>query len=255
MKAKLLISRILLVILMLAPVAARSEVNFSLKGSYRSDPAGQNVQATAAYEGLLWGEVDKEMPLYGYYRLGASAGGTPTAAAFVEVAPVAPLIFKLQQASTYRFLESSVFDCKSRYCFGVVDRTDMSVTALGGYGDILGMVSYVWRDIRTPRGFGPVAAELEYFSVSEGRHNYGEWNVAVGYMVSEEITAGLQYTSGRISDGDKEFSSLYGVCQWPWLNLDWTAGVGRFSSDEPGITGNGVVLTIGKKFGETLSLF
>lgn len=256
MKARSLKSRFLLFIfIVMSAASAKTEMNLSLKGSYRSDPAGQNIQAIAGYDGLLWGEVNKEIPLYGYYRLGASVGGTPTAAAFIEVAPIAPLIFKLQQASTYRFLESSVFDCKKLYCFGVMDRTDISVTAVGAYGNILGMISYLWRDIRTPSGFGPVVSELEYFSLPEGRHNYGEWNAALGYKLDDDTIIGLQYTAGRVSSGDKQFSSIYGVYQWRWAELDWTAGAGHFASDEVGVTGTGVILTIGKKFGDTLSLF
>lgn len=249
-------------VILFSALPALAGLNGQLKLNYRNKPAGQNLLATAAYDGLLWGTPDTEMPLYGFYRAGLVAGGTPTAAAFVEVAPVAPLVFRLQKGSTYRYLESSVFECAREYCFGVADRTDLSVTAVGAYGRVLGLVSYLWRDLRLPESSNPVVAEQEYFTARAGRHNYGEWTVALGYKLVDngrgaEIAdrLGLQYTAGEISEGHRRMNSVYAVYQWSWQGLNLTAGAGHFDTDQPGVSGEGLILAIGKNFGESLSLF
>ncbi len=232
-----------------------AQMNYDLKAGYRSTPAGNNIAATAQYDSLLWGAADKEKPWYGYYSVGFTLGGAPTAAAFVQVAPIAPLIFELQKSATYRFSNSAVFDCDRIYCFGVSDRTEASATILGGYGNIVGFITTLWKNIRLPDSSNPVLSELEYFAATPGEHFYNETTAALAYRLDEEKSAGIVYSSGRFSEGDRKTNSAYGVFRWKWQELDLTGGLGQYNSDQPGIGGTSFIFAIGKKFGECLSLF
>ncbi|MEK6628376.1 MAG: hypothetical protein AABY53_07100 [Bdellovibrionota bacterium] len=234
---------------------SHAQINYKLSGQYRSTPAANNFLGTVAYDGLLWGNVDKQKPLYGFYKVGLVLGGSPTAAAFVEVAPIAPVIFKLQKSSTYRFTKSSTFDCANVYCFGVMDRTDFSVTAGAAYNNIVGLVSYLWRDIRTPSSTNLVVAEQELFTLVPGRHYYNEMSITAGYLFEDKKMLGAAYSAGEISDGRRRSNSVYGFYRWRWNDLDLTAGAGSYQTDQSFVGGNGVIFAIGKKFGESLSLF
>lgn len=236
-------------------VNSHAQINYKLSGQYRSTPSATNFLGTVAYDGLLWGNVDRQKPLYGFYKLGLVLGGSPTAAAFVEVAPIAPIVFKLQKSSTYRFTKSAVFDCTTVYCFGVLDRTDFSITMGAGYKNIVGLVSYLWRDIRAPSSANLVVAEQELFTITSGNHYYNEMSITAGYLFEDKTLLGLHYTAGEISEGRRRSNSVYGVYRWQWNELDLTAGVGSYQTDQAYVGGNGVIFAIGKKFGDSLSLF
>lgn len=236
-------------------VNSYAQINYKLSAQYRSTPSATNFLGSVAFDGLLWGNVDKQKPLYGYYKLGFTLGGSPTAAAFVEVAPIAPVVFKLQKSSTYRFTKSAVFDCTAVYCFGVLDRTDFSMTAGAAYKNIVGLVSYLWRDIRAPSSENLVVAEQELFTLTPGYHYYNEVSITGGYLFEDKTFLGVHYAAGEISEGRRRSSSVYGIYRWQWNELDLTAGAGSYQTDQAYVSGNGVIFAIGKKFGESLSLF
>ena len=230
-------------------------MNSSFKFQYRSLPGAANVSANLAYDDLLWGKVSKETPLYGYYKFGAVAGGSPTLGAFIEVAPIAPLVFKYQKSMTYRFLKSSSFDCATAYCFGDLDRSDFSVHLAAGYGRIIGVASYLWRNLNAPESSNPVVAEQELFTMTSGEHSYNEAGLTVGYLLRDSSVVGLVYTSAVISEGNRHSNSIYGIYHWKWNGFDLTTGAGRYDTEQPDVSASGVLFVIGKKFGESLSLF
>ena len=243
--------------------ATFSQVHYKLNLQYRSTPSAKNIVGTAAYDGLLWGSVDKELPLYGYYKLGVVAGGAPTMGTFFELAPVAPLVFKFQKSSTYRFLESSIFDCVEVFCYGTVDRTETSVSLGLGYKSIVGVLSYLNRDIRSPASSKLVLLEQENFLVVPGHQTYHEMTIFSGYKLNPQQILGIHYTMGEISEGSRQIRALYGIFQWKWHwtseekddLLDVTLGLGSYQTDQDYVSGNGILFAIGKKFGESLSLF
>lgn len=255
MKVKLLSSKVIFFAITIFFIFAKAETNYKVLAQYRTVPSALNVLATGSYESLLWGEVDKKKPLYGYYKVGAALGGSPTAAAFLEVAPIAPIVFKIQKSMTYRFTKSQVFDCKNVYCYGVIDRTDASVSAAAGYNGYVGVLSYLWRNLNAPSSENSVMAEQELFLTTSGEHFYNELTLAVGYMLEDKKMIGLYSTAARFSDGDRKSNSLYAVYRWPWQEWDLTGGVGQYRTDEAFVGGQGVIFTIGKKFGESLALF
>lgn len=214
-----------------------------------------NVSGVVAYDDLLWGKVSKEAPLYGYYRLGGVAGGSPTLGAFIEVAPIAPLVFRYQKSITYRFLKSSSFDCATTYCFGAFDRSDFSVQLAAGYGRVIGLATYLWRTLNAPESSNPVVAEHELFTVSSGEHTFSEAGLTVGYLLRDSSVVGLTYTSGIISEGNRHSNSVYGIYHWKWKGFDLTAGAGRYDTEQHDVSASGVLFVIGKKFGDSLSLF
>lgn len=214
-----------------------------------------NIAGVVAYDDILWGKVSRETPLYGYYRLGALAGGSPTLGAFIEVAPIAPLVFRYQKSITYRFLKSSSFDCENYYCFGAFDRSDFSVQLAAGYGRVVGAVSYLWRNLNAPESSNPVIAEHELFTVSSGEHLYNEAGITVGYLMRDSSVVGLTHMSAVISEGNRHSSSIYGIYHWKWKGYDLTAGAGRYDTEQPDVSAVGVLFVIGKKFGDSLSLF
>lgn len=255
MKVRLLNYKFIFLVLFSIGITLKAEVSYKTALQYRSVPSSTNIIASGAYEGLLWGTIDKKSPMYGFYRVGAVLGGSPTAGVFAEVAPIAPIVFKLQQSMTYRFTKSQIFDCSSVYCHGVTNRTDASVSLAGGYQEFVVVASYLWRNITLPQSENSVMSELELFLSTPGQHFYNEMTVAVGYQLDEKKTLGLLHTSGRFSDGDRKSSSFYAVYRFPWQDWDLVAGVGNYTTDQAYVGGQGVIFSIGKKFGESLSLF
>ncbi len=247
--------KIFLLLVTFLGFTAFAEVNSSFKFQYRSKPGAMNVTGVVAYDDLLWGKVSKETPLYGYYRLGAVAGGSPTLGAFIEVAPIAPLVFRYQKSITYRFLKSSSFDCATSYCFGAFERSDFSVQLAAGYGRVIGVASYLWRNLNAPESSNPVVAEHELFTVSSGEHSYNEAGLTAGYLLRDSSVVGLTYTSAVISEGNRRSNSIYGIYHWKWNGFDLTACAGRYDTEQPDVSATGVLFVIGKKFGESLSLF
>lgn len=235
-------------------LSSYANVHYSFDARYRSQPSGYNVHGSINYDGLLHGVHDKTKPFYGYYRLGAKIGGSPTGAVYLQVAPIAPLIFEVQKGASYRFLQSSSFNCKNVYCFGVVDRTDYIVRLLAGYKKFVFSLSHMYREINTPNSSTPVGLELEYFTVSPGFHRYNETALLAAYKLEDNRTIGLTYSSNKISEGDRSSSALYGIYRWKMHDFDWTAGVGNMSSDQSNVGGAGVLFMLGRKFGDGLSL-
>lgn len=246
----------ILIFSLLFSLQVKAKWNGGVDAGYRSLPAGLNASATLAHDNLLWGEYNKTEPLYGYSRVGLSLGGSPTAAAFVQLAPIAPLIFELQKSASYRYIKSSTFDCEKFYCYGNVDRTEMTVTLLGGYDKFVALASYMWREIRVPDSSNQVVAELEYFTLPANQtHTYHEVNLILGYNINEEQSVALAYTSSSVSYRDFKADSIYALYRMKYMQVDLTFGAGTYNSDQPDVAGNGVVFAIGKKFGESLSLF
>lgn len=234
------------------PVAA--EWNESISAGYRSVPQGQNFQGTIAYDRLLWGEVNREKPLYGYVRAGVRVGGAPTGAVFLQVAPVAPLIFEVQKGATYRYTPSNIFDCKNIFCYGVTERTDVSAKLAFGSGSFVGYASYLWRSITLPESSNPVLAEIELVMASKGNHGYNEYSIAAGVKFADDF-AGLIYSRGIFSENKKRSESAYAVYSWKFNEFELSTGAGTCNSDESGVSGSGVFLAMSRKFGESLSLF
>lgn len=246
---------ILALLVLFLGLRAIGEVNSSFKFQYRSKPGAMNVSANVAYDDLLWGKFSKETPLYGYYKIGALAGGSPTLGAYIEVAPIAPLVFKYQKSMTYRFLKSSSFGCDTSYCYGTMERSDFSVQLAAGYGRVIGVASVLWRNLTVPESSNPVVAEQELFTLSSGEHSYNETGLTMGYLMRDSSVVGITYSSAVLSEGNRHSSSIYGIYHWKWNGFDVTAGAGRYNTDQPDVSATGVLFVIGKKFGESLSLF
>ncbi len=254
MKGKLSSFSFLILTLLFSSIAfAQFQQRYTL--SYRSNPAGMNAVGSLTYSGLMWGTKEKGNPLYGYYKIGGQLGGAPTAAVFLEVAPIAPVVFEVQKSATYRFLNSSVFDCNNFYCFGVTERTDYSVRAAGKYEDFMFIGSYMWRDIKVPESSKPVMLELENFTVLSGDHKFNESTLFFGYGLWTGDTLGIVYTQGEFSDLSRRYNSSYGIYHWKKNGIAYTAGIGNFNTDQPNLSGSSLIFSIGKTIGESLSLF
>lgn len=246
---------IFLFLIILSPVTIASSVNYKLDGVFRTKPRATNAVAEAAYDHLIWGELDKKKPLYGYGRVGAKLGGSPGLAAFLQFAPIAPVIFEVQQSRTKRFLKSSEFNCAQVECLNTVKRLDYSIRLLGGYKDFFATALFLWRKIETPASSMPVMVELEYFTLSpKASHQFYSNSFIVGHNLSEDLSFGLAYEHADISKQNKEFENMVGFTRLKWKDIQWSVGAGRFRSNETNITGNGVFLSLSKKFGESLSL-
>lgn len=242
------------IIAFLFSASVSAQWNQSVAAGYRSVPAGQNIQATVAYDKILWGEFNRNKPMYGYMRAGVKAGGAPTGAAFVQVSPIAPFIIEFQKSATYRYTPSPIFNCNSIFCFGVTERTDVTAKLAFGIDNLVGYASYLWRDIELPHSSNAVLAETELMTGQPGSHIYNEFSVAAGIKFEENF-AGILYSQGVFSENNKRSKSAYVVYSWKYDGFDLTAGVGAYETDEPNVDGTGLILAISKRFGESLSLF
>jgi hypothetical protein len=239
----------------LIATVAKAEDHYSIDGGYRSLPKGANLVATAAWDGLLWGDADKQKPLYGYYRVGARLGGTPTAAAFVQVAPIAPVILEVQHGFTDRFSKMGPFDCDTYDCFGKVERTDYSLRLVGGYKDLVFMGTMLSRNIQTAESNKAIALELENLTIRPGKEKLVEGSLMAGYKLNPTQVVGLLYNRGTLDETHQGYAGAYAFYRFSWQDFAWTAAVGNYQSDHPDLSGTSVLLGVSRRWGEVLSLF
>jgi hypothetical protein len=233
-----------------------SALNYKTDFSFRSKPQGINLVGTAQYDHLIWGEGIKENPLYGYWRAGAKIGGSPTLAGFLQVAPVAPLIFEISKSMTKRFLNSKEFNCATYECKKSINRLDFSTKIVFGYQNFFGMGSLNFRDIKTSSESKLMALELEYFSVLSGiTHRYFSRSLMFGQKYSNDRSFGVAYENGQIKKINKHFENYLGFVKFNYNDLNWIIAASRFNTNEAGVSGNGLILGLSKTFGDSLSLF
>ncbi len=232
---------------------AKADVHYSLDLGARSKPSTASLDGTVAYDQMLWGTKSQEKPMYGYMRVGARLGGNPTNGAFVQVAPIAPLVFEVQKGYTHRFIKTASFDCSVVECYGRIERTDYIIRLLAGYQHFIFLGNAMWREIQTGNENKPVVLEAEMFSVQPGFHRFFESTVTVGFKLNEDDIVGVMVGAGEISENNRRFSSAYGVYKTKWNGFGIAAGLGKYSSDQADQDGSSAIFSMSYKFGERLS--
>jgi hypothetical protein len=245
----------LFVLLTLITGKAEAAVGATLDLGGRNRPQGTNLVGTLHWDELLWGQADPQRPFYGFYRFGARVGGSPTAAAFLEIAPIAPVVFEIQQSRTLRFFNSSVLNCETFECQGAVDRTDYSLKFAGAYENFILFGAVLWREVRTEQTTKPVFIELENFGVSPGFHRFFENTLTLGYQLADKQTIGVLENSGVISEGNRKFHSEYLFYQTRCHDLAVTGALGYYVSPETQVTGLSAFFALRKEWGERFSLW
>ena len=66
-----------------------------------------------------------------------------------------------------------------------------------------------------------VALESEFFTVTSGFHRFFETVLSAGYKLPNQHIIAVMSTSGVISEGDRRYSSVYGLYR---LNADLWGG-------------------------------
>jgi hypothetical protein len=229
---------------------------YSINALARSYPGAINLSATAAVDKMLWGEYSKETPFYGYYRLGVIGGGAPNYGAFLQIAPIAPVIIGIQQGYTHRFTKIATLNCDVVECKGMVSRTDYSIKILGGYGEYFTAINAGVREIKTPDSSSNVGLEQEIASVPSGYHRYSETILALGYKITDEKALGFLINSGEFVNQNIKNSSSYLFYRFMWEKYNVTFGVGQYTSNnQNGVDGPSAVFSMTRSWGEKLSLF
>lgn len=243
-------------ILLLAFAAtAQADIHYMLNAQGRSHPGSTNLTGTVAYDGILWGESSKENPLYGYYRIGAIAGGAPSYGAFLQIAPIAPLIFEVQRGYTHRFSKIATLNCDVIECKGMVTRTDFTMRAVAAVNQFVFMGHATWRELQTPDVSTPVGLEFEIFEVPPGYHRYLETSFIIAHMLPENQAVGVMINNGGVAGQNLKNSSAYGVYRFPWNEFNFSVGAGAYTSSAPNQDGFSAFLSITRNWGEKLSLF
>lgn len=247
---------IILVLSLLTSFQAAAGVNGRVDAVMRSKPIGYNLLGTVAYDGLIWGSGEKNDPMYGFYKIGGKVGGIPTAAAFLQVAPIAPLVFEVQRGTTYRFINHTT-DCDIYECYKKVDRTDYSVKLGAGFGKFVFSGRATWREIDTEESTkSAVYLELENFHVAPGYHTFFDYNATVGYKLDDVHTVGGFYNAGTISSGDREFKAGYGFYSVKAGDYSVTGAVGHYDIDDlDRFKGFSAILMVSRAWGDSLSLW
>lgn len=233
-----------------------ADVHYSLNLVGRTKPATANPTGTVAYDGMLWGEYNKEKPLYGFYRVGARAGGNPSYGAFVQISPIAPLVFEVAKGTTNRFLKINTLDCDQVECKGKVDRTDYIIRAAAAKGNWVFLGSALWRDIKTEDSPKTIGLEAEFFVVPAGTTTkYTETSFTLGHKLGEDKLVGVMVTNGSLPDYSLKNSSAYAIYRDRWTDYNWAVGAGSFRSDMPDQDGFSAIFSISRTWGDRLSLF
>jgi len=245
----------LFLLIFLTAVAARAEYSYELEAVLRTDPRAMNMTAKLNYDLLLRGGAAPENPLYSYARVGLIAGGSPTLGAFVEYAPIAPLVFSVQKNRTHRFLDASRFDCETNQCKKNIDRTDYGVRAALAYQNIFFSQSYTLRELQTDADSLPIYIEQEQGVVSSGFHRYQEATSILGYRISLEQIAGALYTGTWLSEGGWRSHTASVFFRQQCGEFSLTFGLSQYKYDQFDVQGPAGFITLNFSQGEKLSLF
>lgn len=248
-------TKILLLLSAMFCFQSLAQVNGKIDLSLRTKPLQYNGVGTVAYDGVLWGDVDKANPKYGFYRVGAKLGGSPTAAAFVQVAPIAPVVFEVQKGTTYRFIKTSATDCDTYECLHKVDRTDYSIRLGGAVKKFVLLMKFMLREIDAEEGNRPVYLELESFHVTPGYHHYFESTITLGYKLDDTTTTGIIYNGGELSGGSQHFYSGYGFYSRKCGDYGVTGALGYYDNAYDKFRGVSGLIIVSRAFGDTLALF
>lgn len=255
MHKKIIFSKLLILVISLFVTKAYAGDHYSFEARARSAPTIGNVQASANYDQMLWGEKTPDNPLYGYLRAGARGGGSPTYAGFLQVAPIAPIIFEVQKGVTHRFLKISGFACSEIECKGKVDRTDYSIKLLAAFKDFVFLGNIMWREIQTGSSPTLVGLEYEFFEVTPGFHRFFETTWTLGYKLSSGNMIGLVNTQGEMSEGNRRSSSVHAIYRFPYQDFSLVTGIGNFKSDQNNLNQTSVIFSATYQWGERLSLY
>lgn len=255
MSIKNIYSKILIAGSLLFTFNVRAADHYSFDARARSAPTIGNVQATANYDQMLWGEKTPDNPLYSYLRVGARGGGSPTYAGFLQIAPIAPVIFEVQKGITHRFLKISGFNCSEIECKGKMDRTDYSVRLLAAVKDFVIMAHFMWREIRTETIATIVGLEYEFFEVTPGFHRFMESTWTLGYKLSSGNMVGVVSTQGEISEGNRRSQSIHAIYRFPYQDFSLVAGIGNYKSDQNDLNQMSAIFSATYQWGERLSLY
>lgn len=234
---------------------AKAEVHTNVEGSLRTDPRAMNLTATVAYDHLLRGEASKENPFYSYARLGLIVGGSPSVGAYLDYAPIAPLIFSVQKNHTHRFQKASRFDCENFQCQKNIDRTDYSVRGIVAYEKLFFTQSYTWRELRTDGDVHGFYIEQEHFVVTPGFHRFTEASSILGYQISDEQQAGILYVSNELSEGHDRSHTASAFFRQQWGEFAFTFGISQYKYEQFDSKGPAGFITIDWDRGKKLSLF
>lgn len=245
----------LFVLIFLASLWTHAEYSYELEAVLRTDPRATNMAAKFNYDYLIRGEFSKETPFYSYARAGLVAGGSPSLGAFIEYAPVAPLIFSVQKNWTHRFLDASRFDCETNQCKKNIDRIDYGVRGVLGYENIFFSQSYALREIKTDSEVRTIYIEQEHALISSGFHRFQEATSILGYQISKEQIAGVLYTSSWISEGGFRSHTASVFYRQQCGDFSLTFGLSQYKYEQFDIQGPAGFVTLNFSRGEKLSLF
>ncbi len=232
-----------------------AQYNLNVNAAFRTDPRAKNLTATLAYDYLLRGEASKQTPFYSYARAGVVAGGSPSFGAFIQVAPIAPLIFEVQKSRTVRIDSSDHFDCQKFECQGVIDRTEYSVRAVAAYGHFFITPKFLWREVQSDSNFRPIYFEQEVATASPGFHRFQQASVILGYAISDAWQSGVIYSASEFSE-NRVVSHTASVFYRQKIGAyAATFGLSHYKYEQFDIQGPAGFLSLDYDLGDKLSLF
>jgi hypothetical protein len=236
-------------------VLAESHLSLSARG--RTKPQSVNLVGVYGYDFPLWGDPAQKAtnPLYGFASIGSRFGGSPTLSGFVQIAPVAPIVFELERSMTQRFSRTPNFPCDSVECRGRIDRTDFSIRGAAAYEEFVFLAGFLWREIQTMQSDQEVMVELEDLVVTPGNHRFVESNLFAGYKVDEKQTFGILYSAGEFKDSARAYQSTYALYRTSWNEYAVAIGAGSYKSDFESLTGFSAIFNVTRQWGQSLSLF
>lgn len=239
----------------LASLWAQAEISYELEAALRTDPRAMNMTAKFNYDHLLRGEFSKEDPFYSYARAGFIGGGSPTFGAFVEYAPVAPLVFSVQKDWTHRFQKMGRFDCETSQCQKNIDRTDYSARVIVGYQKFFFSQSYTFRELKTDSDSQPIFLEQERALVPSGFHRFQKVTSIVGYQISEEQMAGVLYAGTWLSETADRSHTASVFFRQECGDFSLTFGLSQYKYEQFDIQGPAGFISLNFSQGQKLSLF
>lgn len=236
---------------------ARAAAHFTATLRGRSLPQSVNAVGELAYDTALWGDPSKgkDDPMFGFASIGTRFGGSPSVSAFVQIAPISPLVIEAQRSMTQRFTRTTNFPCDSVECKGRIDRTDFSVQLGGAWKEFVFLGGYLWRDLKTMDAATPVMIELEDLVVTPGNHRYQEGTFFAGRTLEKEQTLGVLYMAGEITAASSAFQGTYLMYRANVNEYLISVAAGNYKSDFENLNGFSALLNVSRQFGETMSLF
>jgi len=171
--------------------------------------------------------------------------------------PISFVKIDLSVGGTYRYYNTSGFDCLQNICQGFLARTGFGFSFILSFGDqdeFILVPGYKSTAVSHGQTNKRIVDETEYLIASAGGDTLDQSSLFFGKTLRKGNVLGLYLKQSQYRNSQKQNEMQLIVMSWDWKKTAMNFGVGRYASDyhAPGFT---LTAEYEWKWSESLALF